>query len=109
MYLCFSFAVIGELDSEKQGPSLGTNKLREFSNKCVADKRKLLVEQFGTDIDRLFPDSLDDVGAMSPSDQLKKSGVPIIPRENMKRKLDGESSEAAAPKMPKPTADSAAT
>lgn len=37
----FFVAVIGEVDSEKLGLTLGENMIRGFDDKCVAYKRKL--------------------------------------------------------------------
>lgn len=62
MCIClFVFAaIIGEVDNGKLRLTLGENK-REYADKFDADKRKLLVDPFGNDVDDLFPDSLDDV------------------------------------------------
>lgn len=63
----------------------------------------MLAKELGTTVEDVFQDSLDDIQAKSPSDQTKKKSlVPIIPHVNRKRKLDGESSEDATQKVPKP-------
>lgn len=63
--------VIGEVDNKELGIYLGAIKIRKFTDKFTTDKRKLLLKQLDTDVDDLFPDSLDDVRAMSLTNQVK--------------------------------------
>lgn len=95
------------MDLEKLSLSKGANKIREFSDKCTRDKRKLLVKELDTHVEELLLDSLDEVRNMSPNDQVKKkSFVPVIPRASRKKKPAGESSEAFAQKVPRVTFES---
>lgn len=79
--MCFSLAaVVSETDNEKHGLTLGANKIRELVDKCIVDKRNHLVKALVIDVDYLFPNSEDDIRAISPSEQLKKKpGVLVIP------------------------------
>lgn len=75
-------------------------KIKGFTNKNALEKRKLLAKDLDTIVDDMFPDSLDEVRSMYLSDQTNnKSGVPVIPRVNKNRKLEGESYEVVAPKV----------
>lgn len=69
--MCFSTVVIGEVDPKKLGISNGSNKIREFSKKCVKDKRKLLVKELNTQVEELFLDSLDEVRSIYPKKRRK--------------------------------------
>lgn len=65
----------------------GANKIRDFLNKCVEEKRKLLVKELDTQVKDLFLNSLDDQRNMSPAGQtIKNSNAPIIPRINRRQK-----------------------
>lgn len=43
--------VIGKLNSEKKGLTLGENRFREFADKCASENKKLWLDQLGIDID----------------------------------------------------------
>lgn len=55
-------------------------------------KKKQLVKEFGTFVNELFPDSINKVKDMSPTEAGKGVTVPMIPKINKKKKLAGESS-----------------
>lgn len=77
-------------------------KIREFNDKSASKKRNLLTKELGSIVEDLFPDSLDDIQAMTHSDQAKKkSSLLVIPRLNNKMKLERESSEAVVQKIAK--------
>lgn len=67
---CFIVVVAAEVDPLKSKLTRGANKMQEFSDRCVADKRKLLVGALGTQVEELFPNSLDKAQNMA-SDEAK--------------------------------------
>lgn len=67
------------MDSEQLCLFLGANKISTV--RCDADKRKLMVNQLGMDVGKLFPDSLDNVRTLYPTNLAKnKNVVHVIPR-----------------------------
>lgn len=62
-------AVISKVESDKVGLTRWVNKIRESVDKSLVEKRKLLVEQLNTQVEELFPYSLDELRGMSSGDQ----------------------------------------
>lgn len=51
-------STVAELDPIKSGMSRGANKIREFFDKCSANKRKLLANSLVIRLKNYFPFSL---------------------------------------------------
>lgn len=63
-------------------------------------QEKLLAKQLGTDVDELFPDSLEKVRSTPPNIQgKKKNDVPVTPCINRKMKPIIESSNMVTQKV----------
>lgn len=108
MYFLFVFTiVISEIEPNMVSLTSWADKITEFSDESPVEKKRLLVDQLSTQVEELFPDSLNEPRNICNVDQTKKKCLTyVIPRINRRKKLEGEASDDAVQKVPKLTSES---